>query len=204
MWYFFALDLVVSVLRRKEKKMKKLQTKDLCEAAIMVALACVLSFIKFFQLPQGGSVCIGMLPVLFYAVRWGTKHGLLACFAYGMLQLLLDGAYAWGWASIIIDYLVAFTLLGFAGIFRGKKHGIFSGTVVACTLRFCAHFVSGITAFRIMAPTELFNTTFANPYLYSAAYNGSYILLDMIFCLIIFALVYKSLAKYILGQDITR
>ncbi|MBQ3103394.1 MAG: energy-coupled thiamine transporter ThiT [Oscillospiraceae bacterium] len=184
--------------------MKKLQTKALCEGAIMVALASVLSFIKFFELPQGGSVCIGMLPVIFYSVRWGTKKGLLACFAYGLLQLLLDGAYAWGWASILIDYLLAFTLLGFAGIFRGRKSGIFAGTVVACALRFAAHFVSGITAFRIMAPTELFNTTFANPYLYSAAYNGSYILLDMIFCLAIFALVYKSLAKFILGQDLTK
>ena len=62
---FYAKISVLSFFRGKETKMKKIQTKALCEGAIMVALATVLSFIKFFELPQGGSVCIGKLHVIF-------------------------------------------------------------------------------------------------------------------------------------------
>ena len=178
------------------------QIQALCEGAIMVALATALSFLKLFTLPQGGSVCIGMLPVLLYAVRLGLRDGLLCGLAYGLLQLILDGAYAWGWASILLDYLVAFTLLGLAGLFAGRKGGIFWGTAVGCTARFAAHFISGITAFRIMAPTELFNTTFVNPYLYSAVYNGSYVFLDMALCLLLFALLYTPMKKYFTGADL--
>jgi thiamine transporter len=182
--------------------MKHLKLRALCEGAIMVALATVLSYLKLFELPQGGSVCLGMLPILFYCTRWGLKEGLLASFAYGVLQLIFDGAYAWGWTSMLLDYVVAFSVLGFAGLFARKKNGIYIGSVVGCVLRFVVHFISGITIYRIYEPTELFNTTFANPYLYSAIYNGSYVFLDLLACLIIFAILYKPLNKYIMGQDL--
>ena len=126
--------------------MNHMKLRALCEGAIMVAAATALSYLKFFELPQGGSVCIGMLPIFLYCVRWGLKDGLLASFAYGLLQLIFDGAYAWGWASMLLDYLVAFTMLGFAGLFARKKGGIFIGTVVGCVLRFIVHFISGITS----------------------------------------------------------
>ena len=111
----------------------------------MAAMAAVLSYIKFFELPQGGSVCIGMLPILLFSVRYGVGSGLLVSLAYGLLQLIFDGAYAWGWTSMILDYVVAFTVLGFSGIFRGKRGGIFYGTVLGCILRFIVHFWSGVT-----------------------------------------------------------
>ena len=168
--------------------------RALTEGGIMVALATALSYLKLFELPQGGSVCIGMLPIFFYCVRWGLGPGLL--------QLLFDGAYAWGWTSMLLDYLVAFTVLGFAGLFARKKSGVFVGTVVGCILRFIVHFISGVTIYRIYEPVELFNTTFTNPYLYSAAYNGSYVAIDMVLCLVIFAVMYKPLKKYFLAQDL--
>ena len=182
--------------------MNHMKLRALCEGAIMVAAATALSYLKFFELPQGGSVCIGMLPIFLYCVRWGLKDGLLASFAYGLLQLIFDGAYAWGWASMLLDYLVAFTMLGFAGLFARKKGGIFIGTVVGCVLRFIVHFISGITIYRIFEPTELFNVTWLNPYLYSAAYNGSYVAIDMVICLVIFAVMYKPLKKYFTGEDL--
>ena len=80
--------------------MNHLKVRALCEGAIMVALATVLSYLKLFELPQGGAISIGMLPVLFYCCRWGLKDGLLCAFAYGLLQLMFDGAYAWGWTSM--------------------------------------------------------------------------------------------------------
>ena len=64
--------------------MKRTKTRALCEGAVMVALATALSYVKFFELPQGGSVCIGMLPIFLYCIRWGWKDGFLASFAYGL------------------------------------------------------------------------------------------------------------------------
>lgn len=169
----------------------------LTEGAIMVAAAQALSYLKFIELPQGGSVCIGMLPIFLYCYRWGLKNGLLASLAYGLLQLIFDGAYAWGWTSMILDYAVAFSVLGFAGLFAGKRGGLYWGTIFGCFLRFLVHFFSGVTVYRILAPTELFNYTFTNPYIYSAAYNGSYILIDLVLCLVIFAVIEKPLKKYL-------
>ena len=79
---------------------------------------------------------------------------------------------------------------------------MFIGTVVGCVLRFIVHFISGVTIYRIYEPVELFNTTFLNPYLYSAAYNGSYVGIDMILCLVIFAILYKPLYKYFMALDL--
>ena len=176
----------------------------LVEGAAMVALATALSYLKLFELPQGGSVCIGMLPILLFAVRRGVGNGLVAGLAYGLLQLIFDGAYAWGWASMLLDYVVAFTVLGFAGVFRRTKYGVFYGTVLGCILRFAVHFISGVTIYRIYAPTELFDRTFTNPYLYSLVYNGSYILIDMALCLVIFAALYKPMRKYFTAEDLRR
>jgi len=176
--------------------------RSLCEGAILVAAATALSYLKLFELPQGGSVCIGMLPIFLYCVRWGWKSGLLASFAYGLLQLIFDGAYAWSWQSMLLDYVLAFTVLGFSGIFAGQKRGIFYGTVLGCILRFIVHYVAGVTIWRIYGPTELFNTTFLNPRLYSAVYNGSYVAIDMVLCLVIFALLYKPLKKFFLAEDL--
>ena len=184
--------------------MKNNALRALTEGGIMVAAATALSYLKLFELPQGGSVCIGMLPIFLYCVRWGLKDGLLCSLAYGILQLIFDGAYAWGWTSMLLDYVVAFTVLGFAGLFARQKYGVFVGTVVGCLLRFIVHFISGVTIYRIYEPVDLFNTTFANPYLYSAAYNGSYVAIDMVLCLAIFALLYKPMKKYFLAQDLAQ
>ena len=70
-----------------------LQIQALCEGAVMLALATVLSLIRLFPLPNGGSVNLGMLPLLFYCLRWGLGKGVLCCTGYALLQLLIDGAY---------------------------------------------------------------------------------------------------------------
>ena len=181
---------------------RRLYTRMLCEGAIMVALALVLNQLKIFRLPNGGSITLEMLPIFFYAVRWGVGPGLLAGFAFGLLQMFIDGAVAWGWQSLLLDYLVAFTPLGLAGLFKGKDWGIFAGTVLGSVVRFIVHFISGITIYAIVAPTELFNMTFTSPWMYSLAYNGSYMAIDMALCLVVFGLLYKPLKRYCLGADI--
>ena len=107
---------------------RKLTLRCLCEGAIMLALAQVLGYIKLWQLPNGGSVTLSMLPIFVFCIRWGFGPGLLVSFAFGLLQLFLDVAYSAGWQSIIGDYLLAFAVMGFAGLFKGKKNGIYWGS----------------------------------------------------------------------------
>ena len=150
-----------------------LRVRMLCEGAMMVALAQVLSYIKLMELPNGGSLTPAMFPIILFAVRWGLTPGLMAGFTFGLLQLIFDGAYAWGWQSMLLDYLVAFTPLGLAGLFKGKKWGIFVGTVVGCLGRFVVHYISGVTIYKILAPTEFMKWTFTSPSAYSLVYNSS-------------------------------
>ena len=193
---------VVTSSKGNKSTKARLYTRMLCEGAIMVALALVLNQLKIFRLPNGGSITLEMLPIFFFAVRWGVGPGLLAGFAFGLLQMFIDGAVAWGWQSLLLDYLVAFTPLGLAGLFKGKNWGIFAGTVLGSVVRFIVHFISGITIYAIVAPTELFNMTFTSPWMYSLAYNGSYMAIDMALCLVVFGLLYKPLKRYFLGADI--
>ncbi len=181
---------------------KAMSIRCLCEAAILVALAQALSYVKLMQLPNGGSLTPAMFPLILFAIRWGVKPGLLASFAFGLLQLIFDGAYAWGWQSMLLDYLMAFTPLGLAGLFRGKPWGIFVGTVVGCTCRFAVHYVSGITIYKIIAPTEVLGMTLTDPSFYSLVYNGSYMLPNTILALALAGVLYAPLKKYILAQDL--
>ena len=94
--------------------MTQTKTRALTEGALMVAAATALSYVKLLELPQGGSVCIGMLPIFLYCARWGCKESFLASFAYGLLQLIFDGNYAWGPTSMLFDYVLAYGVLGVA------------------------------------------------------------------------------------------
>ena len=179
-----------------------LYVRMLCEGAILLAMGLVLNALKLYQFPNGGSVDLAMIPIFFFAIRWGVGPGLLVGFAFGLLQMFIDGAIAWGWQSLLLDYLVAFTPLGLAGLFRYRRGGIFAGTLLGCILRFIVHYISGVTIYAIVAPTELFAMTFTEPWMYSLAYNGSYMLVDTVICLAVFALLYNPLRKYFLAADI--
>lgn len=182
-----------------------LRIRALCEGAVMVAMAQVLSYVKFLELPNGGSLTPAMFPILFFAVRWGLGKGLLAGFVFGLLQLIFDSAYAWGWQSMLLDYLVAFTPLGLAGLFKGKSWGIFPGTVVGCAARFIVHYISGVTIYKITVPTEVPGFgTFDNAALYSLVYNGVYMLPNMLVALAIAGVLYVPLKKYFAGQDLRK
>ena len=172
----------------------------------MVAVAEVLGFIKLWEMPWGGSICLSMLPIFLFATRWGTLSGLVAGFALGVLQFLTDGGFALGWQSIIGDYLVAFTVLGLAGLFARTKHGIFWGTVVGSAARFLVHYVVGATVWAEYMPETFFNLTMTTPWFYSLLYNGFYMVIDMVLCLVIFAIFYniKPMNKYLTGADLRK
>ena len=183
---------------------RKNTTRMLCEGAIMVALSLILGLMKVFELPQAGSISLEMLPLLLFCVRWGVGNGFIGCFAFGILQVFVQGAVSYGWLSILLDYVVAFGVMGVAGLGRGRKYGIFWGSVLGGIARFLVHFISGITIYKIVAPTELFGTVFDNAALYSLVYNGSYVSIDTLLCVIIFAAAYQPLKKYLTGEDLLR
>ena len=186
------------------KAKTRMTLRCLCEGAIMVVLAQILSYIKLWEMPWGGSICLSMLPIFLYACRWGVGPGLLSGFVFGGLQFMVDGGVAIGWQSIIGDYLVAFTVLGFAGLFRGKNSSIFLGTVVGSAARFLVHYVVGATVWAEYMPENFFGMTMTTPWFYSLLYNGFYMVIDMALCLVIFALLMKPLGKYLRGEDIKK
>lgn len=198
MRYFFTTEEIFMSTNKQH-----LRIRALTEGAMMVAAAQVLSYLKLYHLPQGGSVTPAMFPILFYAVRWGLGKGLLAGFAFGTLQLIFDGAYAWGWQSMLLDYLAAFTPLGLAGLFRSKSWGIFPGTVLGCAARFAIHYLSGVTIYRINTPTAIPGFgVFDDAQLYSLVYNGVYMLPNALLAIAIAAVLYVPMRKYFAGYDI--
>ena len=198
------------------KKTVQSQAIKLCECAIMIALAIVLDFfskgISSFIFPDiwvnGGGITLSMVPLVFIAYRHGNKWGLLTAFVFSGIQILT------GWYAppagtalsfvlcVLLDYVLAFTVLGVATFFRKMKGGLYIGATVACVCRFLVHFISGVTIYRINEPTELFNSIYTNPWLYSAVYNGSYVLIDLILCLAILAILSKPMRKYLRGDDL--
>ena len=181
---------------------RKNELRALCEGAIMVTIAQILSYIKLWEMPWGGSVVLAMVPIILYAVRWGVGRGLLAGFVFGVLQFMFDGGFAIGWQSIVGDYLLAFTVLGLAGVMKGKKLGVFLGTLIAGVARFLVHYVVGATIWAEYMPDTFFGMTMTSPWIYSLLYNMAYMAPNIIITLVVFAILYKPMKKYLLGNDI--
>ena len=188
------------------------KTKILVEGAAMVALATVLSFIRVFKLPWGGSITLlSMLPIVLFSIRRGVQSGMVVSFVYALVQFfqgVLDGLFGWGLtpvmliACILLDYVLAFFVLGLAGLFRKKGiAGWIGGIALAVGLRFVCHFLSGVVIWGSFG--ELwsgFSTD--NTWLYSFLYNGCYMLPEMLFTIIgAVALLSTPQGKKLLNQD---
>lgn len=165
--------------------MKNTRVQKLTLSAVMIALSTVLSLVTIFHMPLGGSVTLfSMLPVCLLSIMYGCRWGFLCAFAYSLTQLALGIGEVAGWGltpaaligCILFDYLLAFTALGFAGIFRKRGvPGYIAGIALAVFLRLVSHFISGTIFFASWAPEEW------NPVLYSLAYNGAYMLPEFAF-----------------------
>ncbi|MBR4776971.1 MAG: energy-coupled thiamine transporter ThiT [Lachnospiraceae bacterium] len=170
--------------------MQSKKTRILVEGAVMLALATALSFIQIYKLPWGGSITLlSMLPIVLYSIRRGLKAGLAVSFLFSLIQLfqgIMDGLFGWGLtpgmlvACIFIDYIFAFTVLGFGGLFRKKgTAGWIGGIALAIALRFVMHFLSGVIIWKSFGELwEGFSTE--SSVLYSILYNGSYMLPELI------------------------
>lgn len=172
--------------------------KKLTVSALFIALSTVLSeLIPSISLPFGGSITVfSMVPMCLIGIMFGTKWGVLSCMVYGVIQMLfglgnLSHATWWGAAVIIVlfDYIVAYAVLGFSGVFKGKiKNEFLSlvlGVLFACLLRYICHFITGVTVWREIA--DLWGAIW-----FSITYNGSYMIPEMIITPLGAALLYRA------------
>lgn len=166
--------------------MKNKTIRALVESAVMIALATVLSRIEIVDLPYGGSVTIAsMLPIAVIAYRHGLGWGFGAGLVHGVIQQLFglnNLSYVTGWQSvlavILLDYIVAFAVVGLAGIFRkavkNQATALTLGCVLICVLRYICHVISGATVWAgLSIPTQAALG-------YSFIYNATYMLPETI------------------------
>jgi len=191
------LVALAALLLSVGKARGRLNATALAYAALAVALSFLLSNIRLFRMPQGGSITpASMLPLMLFAHAFGVVPGLVAGLAYGVLQFLqtpglLPIPPLYALAQIALDYLLAFGVPGLAGIGarKGEREALYLplGIALASLLRFLCHVLSGALFFAEYAGDQ-------NPLLYSAGYN-SYMFLEMLICIVLGLLIGPRLAK---------
>ena len=173
-------------------------TRALVYGAVAVALSFALSYARLFKLPQGGSVTFAsLLPLMIYCMMFGTRRGLLVCLVYGTLQALQD-PYIIHPMQFLLDYPLAFGLIGVSGIFveknlfKNKIVGFVLGAVLAVGLRYACHVCSGVFAFAdyFYWDSELMSK-YDSAAIYSLAYN-SFALVDMAIAIVAGSLMLLS------------
>ncbi len=170
------LSLIMFLHRNKGTK---ISAKELTFCAISMALALVTSFIKFGSLPFGGSITLfSMFFICFIGYLYGAKIGLITGIAYGILQLITD-PYIYHPLQMLIDYPVAFGMLGLSGLFSKKKWGLSIGYFVGVLGRYLCHVISGYIFFASCVPETM------NPWVYTFGYNATYIFPEMILTLLV-------------------
>lgn len=203
--------------------MNQQKVRRLTVSAMMLALSTVLAivcaYIPFLNLPFGGGFTVAsMLPIVVVAYMYGTPWGLFTAGCYSVIQILLSltqGAggtvmalfmpasddfmgYGAAVAIVVVDYIIAYTVLGLGGIFRNKIKNktvsIVVGVVFAISLRYLAHIISGYIFYGAWAEWFFSQDGFysiggfildrfkgeALSIIYSAFYNGLYMIPEII------------------------
>lgn len=180
---------------------KKEKVRFLAESGIMIALATILSMIKVYKAPFGGSVTAGsMIPIILIGIKWGTLPGILVGTVYGILQAVLE-PYIVHPIQFLLDYPIAFGLLGLSGFYRSIKNiqprnrlmeyvGVVMGIFLAIFGRFICHMLAGVVFF-----SE--NAGDINSWLYSLGYNGGYLSLELALSIVIIVLLWKPIRREI-------
>lgn len=173
---------------------KKFDTKSLAFAAICLATSFVLSFIKITPVPSGGSITLASwVPVLIYAYAYGAPKGFLVGIIFGLLNFI-SGPYILTPFTFILDYILAFAMVGLMGLARKFNRSLLTnvvlGTVIAVVARFVMHLISGMIYFAedaiwVDLPTP-------NAFVYSLIYQLVYIPGDAVICLAVLIILAKS------------
>lgn len=172
------------ILLTVTKTSRKWNAKMLSFAALSVALSFVLSCIRLYRMPQGGSVTpASMLPLMLFSAAFGVGPGLLAGLVYGILQYLQGGWFLNVW-QFALDYILAFAALGLAGLARKlpEKWGLYAAMLIAVIARALSATLAGIM-FWDTAPWA------------SLVYNGTYLIPEVIICMILAAAIAKPVLR---------
>ena len=187
-----------------EKSRKSIRTlvtshknlRALIESSMLVAIGFILSSIGVFKLPYGGRITIlSMLPIIMIGIRNGAKWGIGSALVYSSLQILQEGLYPPIYPTALayivqalLDYILAFSVLGLSAIFKRKKYGLVYGSILCISLRFLCHFASGIIIWS--------ETPWAiSAWIYSLTYNGAYMGPELIATTTVSLIICKSAVR---------
>lgn len=175
-------------------------TQMIVEAGIMIALALILGEFKIFQMPQGGSISFGMLPLIVFAIRWGVLAGIISGSLYGILSVIIFGGTILGPIQYILDYPLAYAFMGLSGISVKKDKADIKGyipfIIIAYLLKFVSHFLSGMIFFAT-DPKNIFTLENArNSFLYNITYIGPEILIFVV----ILVILNQSFRRFLIRQ----
>lgn len=183
-WILVAVLLVggLVVYRQFKSESKTVwSTKMLALGAVCMALSNVLSMIKLFDMPQGGSITpASMLPLMLFAYVYGVGPGMTVGAVYGVMQFIIE-PYFLSVPQMLLDYPIAFAMVGLAGLFSKNENralGLTAGVVLGSVGRFVAAVLSGVVFFAEYAGDQ-------NPWVYSIGYNGAYMLPECIICVVL-------------------
>jgi len=179
-----ALVLTASFLPEKGER-KIFSVKTLTFSAMAMSLAFVTSYIKILNMPYGGSVTLfSMLFISLIGYWYGPKAGLLAGFAYSILQFLQE-PYILTPLQVCLDYFFAFSALGLSGFFKNKKNGLVTGYLVGAFTRGLCHTIGGYLFWMAYMPDHFPKSLSA---IYPVVYNYSYILAEAVITVIVLSL----------------
>lgn len=167
--------------RRREESgapVRRIPARVLAQGALCLAIAFVLSYVKLFSMPLGGSVTLcSMLPVVLFGYLYGPAYGFTAAFAYSLLQIV-QGAYVVHPVQFALDYLFAFTALGLGSLF---PKNLPLGMAVSGLARVACSVISGVVFFAEYAAEAGYQSALW----YSLAYNGSTVGVETALCVLV-------------------
>jgi thiamine transporter len=180
------LTVSISFLIAMKKGKLKFETRVIVYAGLAISLAFVLSSIRLFRMPQGGTVTpASMLPLLIFSFVFGPFPGMVVSALYGFLQLMQD-AFVVHWAQLVLDYPLAFAAIGTAAFFTRKK---VIGILLAMFIKTLLHILSGAIFFAEYAPAG------QAPLIYSAIYNGTFMSVETLITILLAIPVMEALKR---------
>jgi thiamine transporter len=208
---FLGVRAVRHLMNRRNRTVRDNRITIIVEIGLTLALAAVLNTVKVFEMPQGGTISLVMLPLIVLAMRRGPRVGVLAGLLYGVIDVMID-PFIVHWAQLLLDYPIAYGAVGLAGIFSktlrrglvaGKTlhavlAGLLPGVVLAAAARYAAHVTSGVIFFAEFAEGQ--------PVLaYSAVYN-LYVAVSAVACFAAAAVLMPVLERTVptsTGQELS-
>ncbi|MEA4921114.1 MAG: energy-coupled thiamine transporter ThiT [Clostridiaceae bacterium] len=182
---------------------QKKKIRMLAEGALVVAMSIVLSYIEIpIGLQYGGTIDFVMIPIIIYSVRWGAGCGLLSGLVFGTLKFFLAGGFAINWQSMLLDYSLAYMMVGLAGLIKNNPKRIWQSVLIGSAARFLIHYISGVTIYAEYMPDVFMGLKMTSPYFYSLLYNISYMLPSTIAALVCCSLLARNICKYIVAEDL--